>query len=81
MALSFKRPVGAAVDVKELEYISALHQTGMPSIRQDASIRDVDIVLFLKSRYGIVVTTDYVRKTVMKGLGGGDDEEEAIDLV
>jgi hypothetical protein len=35
---SFARPVGAAADVKELEYISALHQTG-DSVRLDGSIK------------------------------------------
>ena len=34
---SFQRPVGAEADVKELEYISALHQTG-DVLREDGSI-------------------------------------------
>jgi hypothetical protein len=37
MTIGFLRPVGASGDVKEVEYISALHQTS-PGIREDASI-------------------------------------------
>lgn len=33
----FEKPIGAHADCKELEYISALHQSG-PMLRQDASI-------------------------------------------
>ena len=36
--ISFDRPVGAATDVKELEYVSFLHQSGT-ELRLDASIR------------------------------------------
>lgn len=31
-------PCGAHADVKELEYISALHQTGRSELRKDGSI-------------------------------------------
>jgi len=79
--LTFKRPVGAAADVKELEYISALHQTDMTRVRKDASIKDVDIASFLMSRYGILVTPEEVRKTIMYGLGGGDTEDESLDMI
>lgn len=42
---------------------------------------DEDIVLFLLSRYGIVVTAEDVRKQVIRGLGGGDEEaDDCIDL-
>jgi len=37
MSIKFDRPVGAPADLKELEYISALHQT-CSKLRQDASI-------------------------------------------
>jgi len=36
------RPVGVQADAKEIEYISALHQTGA-LLRPDGSIRDEDI--------------------------------------
>jgi hypothetical protein len=39
MTLRFDRPVGTAGDVKELEYISALHQTDLKCMRTDGSIR------------------------------------------
>lgn len=78
MTIQFDRPVGAAADLAELEYVSALHQTQPGLVRQDGSIRDVDIMHFIRSRYGIKVTLDDVRQTILVGLGGdfegGDDE-------
>lgn len=38
MTMQFDRPVGTPADLDELEYVSALMQTCMPSLRQDASI-------------------------------------------
>ena len=37
--MSFEKPVGAVADVREIEYISALHQVGDDGIRVDGSIR------------------------------------------
>lgn len=74
---SFARPVGAAADVKELEYISALHQTG-DSVRLDGSIKDEDIRLFLSSRYGIDVSAIDVRQTILKGMGGDRDTDDDL---
>lgn len=37
MTISFERPIGAPADLKELEYIAALHQTCFPN-RRDGSI-------------------------------------------
>lgn len=38
-------------------------------------------MLFLMSRYGIDVTKDEVRKNIIRGLGGGDEElDDCIDL-
>ena len=43
---------------------------------------DKDIVLFLLSRYGIDVTPEQVRSTIISGLGGGDEEkDDCIDLM
>ena len=36
---AFELHVGAAADVKELEYISALHQTDLEGVRTDGSIK------------------------------------------
>lgn len=80
MSFKFQRPVGAAADVKELEYICALHQTDPTKIRQDGSIYAIDISNFLCSRYGIKVSEEEVRKTILKGFGGGDEDDECIDL-
>jgi hypothetical protein len=39
MSAAFEQLVGAAADVRELEYISALHQTDQDHVRRDASIK------------------------------------------
>ena len=39
MATTFEQQIGAAGDVRELEYISALHQTTTEEVRRDASIK------------------------------------------
>lgn len=76
----FDRPIGVQADAKELEYISALHQTGA-HVRSNGSIRDEDIKAYLRSRFGIEVSLEEVRQTILQGLGGSDDEDEVIDLV
>lgn len=69
---------------KELEYISAIHQTGT-RVRPNGSIKDEDIQLYLKSRFGIVVTLEQVRSTILHGFAGGDegtlDATEVIDMM
>ena len=40
----------------------------------------IDVVNFLSSRYGIRVTVEEVKKTIFLGLGGGDTDEDVIDL-
>jgi hypothetical protein len=66
------------VHVKELEYISCLHQTDLRGgIRKDASIRPEDVRLFLLSRYGISVTNSHVQDAIFSGLqadSSGDDD-------
>lgn len=51
----FERPVGVAADVKELEYISALHQTGLKSIRTDGSLQGTRVVLGIKETLGFTI--------------------------
>ena len=38
MGAKCSKPCGAIADVKELEYISALHQSGLDGLRSDGSI-------------------------------------------
>ena len=71
MSLSFKRRVGASADVKELEYIIALHQTCMPDTRDNATVSSIDVLRFLKSRYGLNVTHAKAIE-IVRGLGGSD---------
>ena len=81
--MKYTKPVGATADLRELEYISALHQTGK-TLRRDGSIKTDDIAKFLMSRYGIKVTEEEVTETIAKGFGGGDVSEEdgdTLDLV
>ena len=42
---------------------------------------DVDIMHFLSSRYGINVTKEEVKSTILRGLGGGESDEDCIDLM
>lgn len=76
------KPAGAKADLHELEYISALHQTGK-ELRKDGSIKADDISKFLMSRYGIKVTEEEVSDTISKGFGGGglsSDDGDSLDL-
>jgi hypothetical protein len=41
MTIRFDRPIGTPANFKELEYLSALHQTCLWKLRQDASIDGV----------------------------------------
>lgn len=68
--LRFERPIGAAADVKELEYIIALHQTCTDG-RANATISSHDIVALLKSRYGLTISHEEAL-SVVKCFGGGD---------
>lgn len=56
-------------DVKELEYVSALLQTGKVQ-RTDGSISAQDIVLSLYSRFGIKVEEERVQTLVLDELAG-----------
>lgn len=82
MSYKFERPVGAAADARELEYIAALHQTTDDEDESwmDGSIEATDVRNFLKSRYGINVTKQEVRDLIFAEMGGSDHEDECIDL-
>lgn len=62
------KPCGPFADVKELEYIAALHQTGK-KVRKDGSIHAVDIQMFLMSRYGIKAPNDEIRTKIIGSFG------------
>ncbi|CAB9513809.1 expressed unknown protein [Seminavis robusta] len=69
VGIQFARPVGPFADTKELEYISALHQTGEP-LRQNGTIQARDIMYFLSSRHGIRVEEDVVMSSIVLEMGG-----------
>jgi hypothetical protein len=52
--------------------VSALQQTQSGAVRKDGSIQDVDIQLFLKSRYVIEVLLEDIQRFILGGFGGGD---------
>jgi hypothetical protein len=70
--MSFKRKVGAAADIKELEYIIALHQTCMPDTRENATVSSIDVMRLLKSRYTLNISHKKAID-VVAALGGGDN--------
>ncbi|KAL7555658.1 hypothetical protein ACA910_006160 [Epithemia clementina (nom. ined.)] len=68
--LCFHRPVGAGADVKELEYIIALHQTSKET-RANATVSSMDIVALLRSRHSLQITHEQAIQ-IVRSLGGGD---------
>lgn len=69
MSNSFLRKAGAFADTKELEYISALHQTCLPFTRANGTISVTDVRILLSSRYGLKLTHKEALD-VVRGLGG-----------
>lgn len=65
---TFRRPVGASADAHELEYVSALHQTSSV-IHTDGTISAQDVIYFLRSRYGLDITSEDAIDMV-RGLAG-----------
>uniref|UniRef100_A0A7S3Q9V5 Uncharacterized protein n=1 Tax=Chaetoceros debilis TaxID=122233 RepID=A0A7S3Q9V5_9STRA len=66
---SFGMPTGPKSDLAELLYVAALHQTSYPELRIDGSFSASDIVLYLRSRYGIKID-DGTARDIVHGLGG-----------
>lgn len=66
----FIRNTGTRADVKELEFISAIHQSSK-EIRPDGSISISDVKNFLMSRYGLEVSKENINDEIFKALGGG----------
>jgi len=77
----FDQPIGATADLKEIEYISALLQTGK-CLRLDGSLTAEDASLYLLSRHGLRVSPKCVNDTIFQVFGVDDEaEEEILDLV
>ena len=83
MALRFRRRRGAVADVKELEYIIALHQTCHPDTRENATVSSLDVYRLLKSRYGMNATffKHQDAAAIVRALGGGDNTMASDDMV
>jgi len=75
---SFKRNRGAFADLKELEYVAALHQTCVPETRENGTIGSLDVQRLLSSRYGCFVdhrdAVHIVRRLCAGEPGFGRDE-------
>lgn len=71
VGLRFNRSVGPAADVKELQFVIALHQTCAPDTRENATVGSVDIARLLASRHGLHITSTQAEDLV-RSLGGGD---------
>jgi hypothetical protein len=77
----FYQPVGATADLKELEYISALLQTG-GVLRSDGSLTAEDVAHYLLSRHGIRVTPECIKNTIFQVFGVGNMENGGrLDLL
>ncbi|GAX19612.1 hypothetical protein FisN_19Hh192 [Fistulifera solaris] len=74
MGVEFLRSIGAGADVKELEYIAALHQTCFPD-RPNGSISSRDVQALLTSRYGLMLSHKECIE-IVRSLGGGLSQEE-----
>jgi hypothetical protein len=70
MASEFERITGPRADVNELEYVSALHQTGAKFTRSSGTVSALDIRRYLRSRHGLDISADEARD-VVQSLGGG----------
>ena len=82
MISAFDSPTGSRRDTKELEYLSALLQTNQQHLRADGTIKACDVVLYLRSRHGIVVSEDVVKNLILKDLAGQttNSESDVLDL-
>lgn len=80
--LTFEKPIGSPVDVKELEYITALHQSGNEEDIDwsNPSINAKDVKAFLMSRYGILVQEEEVLQLIFSDLAGGGEAHDCIDI-
>ncbi|CAB9518024.1 expressed unknown protein [Seminavis robusta] len=77
---SFPRIVGPAADIRELEYISALHQNAEKLLRSDGTISSQDIGPYLSSRYGIEITSEQAIDIAINLCGGKLRNEFAAQL-
>jgi hypothetical protein len=72
--VTFTRILGAPADLKELEYIAALHQTCLPDTRDNGTVSSLDVQRFLSSRYGLRLTHAETIE-IVRGLGGGISQD------
>jgi hypothetical protein len=74
MGLQFDRPVGAPLDVAELEYCAAVRQcdTSRP-LRANGSVTADDVRLHILSRHGVNASVQDIERLIMVQLAGGQE--------
>jgi hypothetical protein len=69
--LVFQRPKSGAVrDVRELEYVSALHQSETELVNPNGWICAGCVTALVRSRHGIVIPIEHVHKQILPDLAG-----------
>lgn len=63
--------------MKELLYVSALHQTCMPGTRANGTVSNQDVKRLLLSRYNLRLNHEQA-KTVLRQLGGGVSQAQQV---
>ena len=66
--IRFRRRVGAAADISELEYVVALHQTS-DVLRENATISSRDVMRMLQSRYWLRISHEQAIELVRSFTG------------
>ena len=66
MTITFDQPIGAAADSQELEYIAALYQSCMPTVRSCGTIHAEDIGYHFMSRYSVRVNPELIENRILK---------------
>lgn len=71
--------IGPEADLREIEYLSAIHQSDARSLRPDGTISSDDVRVYLRSRYGLNIPREEAAQ-IVRGLGGtAKAEAEATD--
>ena len=86
--LYFVRTTGAAADVKELEYVAALHQSEDGHVRANGTVSSLDVLRFLRSRFNMMSLTHKQALDIVRGFSGdsyshhvSEEEQQSQDVV
>lgn len=79
VAIQFDRPVGVHRDIAEIEFVTALLQTSKTFLRNRVSAKDV--MIYMRSRHGIVITEDVASQLLVKELAGATCDTTEHDCI